>query len=73
MKPVACARMAVAACRSIRCPQFVRRTKPRSHVRCLQIGRHPPKVGISPYFSTLTPFQNATYPLMCFAASFGSG
>ena len=26
-----------------------------------------------PYFSTLTPFQNATYPLICFAASFGSG
>ncbi len=25
------------------------------------------------YFSTLTPFQNATYPLICFAAGFGSG
>ena len=27
----------------------------------------------SRYFSTFTPFQNATYPLICFAASFGSG
>jgi hypothetical protein len=26
-----------------------------------------------PYFSTFTPFQNATYPLICFAADFGSG
>jgi|HubBroStandDraft_5_1064220.scaffolds.fasta_scaffold138698_3 hypothetical protein len=25
------------------------------------------------YFSTLTPFQKATYPLICFAAAFGSG
>jgi hypothetical protein len=25
------------------------------------------------YFSTRTPFQNATYPLICLAASFGSG
>ncbi len=25
------------------------------------------------YFSTFTPFQNATYPLICFAAAFGSG
>jgi hypothetical protein len=24
-------------------------------------------------FSTLTPFQNATYPLIFFAAAFGSG
>ena len=27
----------------------------------------------TPYFSTFTPFQNATYPLICFAAGFGSG
>ena len=27
----------------------------------------------SAYFSTFTPFQNATYPVICFAASFGSG
>jgi len=26
-----------------------------------------------PYFSTVTPFQNATYPLICLAAGFGSG
>jgi hypothetical protein len=26
-----------------------------------------------PYFSTFTPFQNATYPAICFAAVFGSG
>ena len=25
------------------------------------------------YFSTFTPFQNATYPLICLAADFGSG
>jgi len=25
------------------------------------------------YFSTFTPFQNATYPLICFAAGLGSG
>jgi hypothetical protein len=26
-----------------------------------------------PYFSTTTPFQNATYPAIFFAASLGSG
>jgi len=26
-----------------------------------------------PYFSTFTPFQNATYPIICSAAAFGSG
>jgi hypothetical protein len=28
---------------------------------------------IRTYCSTFTPFQNATYPLIFFAASFGSG
>jgi|HubBroStandDraft_3_1064219.scaffolds.fasta_scaffold129837_2 hypothetical protein len=29
--------------------------------------------GQAHYFSTFTPFQNATYPAICFAAGFGSG
>ena len=40
---------------------------PAPRIAWLQAG------GPSIYFSTFTPFQNATYPLICFAASFGSG
>lgn len=46
------------------------------------VKRHYDSLGFSPsgtfliernYFSTCTPFQNATYPVICFAAAFGSG
>jgi len=41
---------------------------------CAEIGRNAPNpTRPSLYFSTTTPFQNATWPAMFFAASLGSG